>query len=135
MAPPFDQIFPPSPSFTEKLAEDQDGRVVLVTGSTSADKISATIKTTKSQVSTKIGRVEALQLDPANLASIGQSAREFLTKGNRLDVFVHNAGLMKPPAGSKTDLVSVPSTTMRSFTDNLLNAHIWTSTDGAMVET
>lgn len=82
----------------------------------SADKINATIKTIESRVSTKTGRVEALQLDLVNLASIGQSAREFLAKENRLDVLVHNAGLMTPPAGSKTDLVSIPNTTMRSFT-------------------
>lgn len=129
MAPPFDQIFPPSPTFTEKHAGDQGGRVFLVTGSTSgvglelakmlyglngtvyvagrsAEKISAAIKTIKTQVRTKTGRVEALQVDLANLLSIGQSARDFLSKEDRLDVLVHNAGLMTPPAGSKTELVS-----------------------------
>ena len=128
MTPPFDQIFPPSPPFTEKHAGDQGGRVFLVTGSTagiglelakmlyglngtvyvagrSTEKINAAIKTIKSQIRTKTGRVEALQLDLANLASIGQSAREFLSKEGRLDVLVHNAGLMTPPAGSKTGLV------------------------------
>ena len=129
MAPPFDQIFPPSPTFTEKNAGDQGGRVFLVTGSTSgvglelakmlyelngtvyvaarsSEKIKAAIKTIKTQVRTKTGRVEALQVDLANLPSIGQSARDFLSKEDRLDVLVHNAGLMTPPAGSKTELVS-----------------------------
>ena len=129
MAPPFDQIFPPSPTFTEKNAGDQGGRVFLVTGSTSgvglelakmlyglngtvyvaarsSEKIKAAIKTIKTQVRTKTGRVEALQVDLANLGSIGQSARDFLSKEDRLDVLVHNAGLMTPPAGSKTELVS-----------------------------
>ena len=72
----------------------------------SSEKISAAIKTIKSQVGTKTGRVEALQIDLANLASIGQSVRDFLSKEDRLDVLVHNAGLMIPPAGSKTMLVS-----------------------------
>ena len=129
MPPPFDQIFPPAPTFTEKHARDQGGRVFVVTGSTSGvglelakmlyglngtvyiaarspQKISAAISTIKSQVRTKTGRVEALQVDLANLASIGQSAREFLSKEDQLDVIVHNAGLMMPPAGSKTELVS-----------------------------
>lgn len=129
MPPPFDQIFPPSPTFTEKHTGDQGGRVFLITGSTSgvglelakilyglngtvyvagrsSEKISAAIKTIKSQVGTKTGRVEALQIDLANLASIGQSVRDFLSKEDRLDVLVHNAGLMTPPAGSKTMLVS-----------------------------
>ena len=72
----------------------------------SSEKISAAIKTIKSQARTKTGSVEALQLDLASLASIGQSAREFLSKEDRLDILVHNAGLMAPPAGSKTVLVS-----------------------------
>ena len=129
MPPPFDQIFPPAPTFTEKRAGDQGGRVFLVTGSSSgiglelakmlyglngtvyiaarsAEKIQAAMDTIKSQVRTKNGRVEALQVDLADLASIGHSAREFLSKEERLDVLVHNAGLMTPPAGSKTGLVS-----------------------------
>ncbi|KAL8829342.1 MAG: hypothetical protein Q9191_002071 [Dirinaria sp. TL-2023a] len=127
MPPPFDQIFPPSPTFTEHHAGDQGGRVFLITGSTSGvgfelakllyglngtvyvaarspEKIKQAIKSIKSQVHTKAGRVEALEVDLANLASIGQSARAFLAKEDRLDVLVHNAGLMTPPAGSKTNL-------------------------------
>ena len=128
MPPPFDQIFPPSPTFTEKHAGDQAGRVFIVTGSTSgighelakmlyglngtvyiasrsSKKISAAIEAIKSQVRTKQGRLETLKIDLEDLASIGQSAREFLQKEDRLDVLVHNAGLMTPPPGSKTKLV------------------------------
>ena len=129
MAPPFDQIFPPTPTFVQRDADDQSGRVFLVTGSTSGiglelakmlyglngtvyiaarskAKIDAATKTIESQVRTKTGRVEGLQLDLANLSSIGDSARDFLAREDRLDVLVHNAGLMTPPAGSKTNLVS-----------------------------
>ena len=128
MAPPFDQIFPPSPTFTVQHAGDQGGRVFLITGSTSGvglelakmlyglngtvyitarspETIKEAIKIIKTQVRTKIGRVEALAVDLANLASIEKSAREFLSKEDRLDVLVHNAGLMMPPTGSKTKLV------------------------------
>lgn len=75
----------------------------------SPEKIKEAIKTIKSQVRTKTGRVESLEVDLANLASIGQSARAFLAIEDRLDVLVHNAGLMTPPAGSKTNLVSKSS--------------------------
>lgn len=47
-----------------------------------------------------------LNLDLADLKSIPKAAQEFLSKEDRLDVLVHNAGLMTPPAGSKTELVS-----------------------------
>lgn len=135
MPPPLDQIFPPCPGFTEKDASDQDGRVFLVTGSTSGiglelakmlyglngtvyvagrsvQKLNAAIETIKSQVQTRNGRIEALQIDLADLSSIGESARNFLSREDRLDVLVHNAGLMTPPSGSKTSLVSRYSTTI-----------------------
>ena len=127
--PPLDQLFPPNPVFTEKNAGDQGGRVFLVTGSNSgvglelakllyglngtvyvasrsAEKVRAAIETIKAQVTTKTGRLEALQLNLADLPSIGRSAGEFLRRETRLDVLVHNAGLMMPTTGSKTDLVS-----------------------------
>lgn len=72
----------------------------------SAEKIRAAIDTIKSQVRTKNGRLEVLQVDLANLKSIGLSAHKYLSKEDRLNVLMHNAGLMTPPAGSKTDLVS-----------------------------
>lgn len=129
MPPPLDQIFPPCPDFTEKDASDQGGRVFLVTGSTSGiglelakmlyrlngtvyiaarslPKINAAIETIRSQVETGSGRLEALQIDLANLSSIGESVGNFISREDRLDVLVHNAGLMTPPSGSKTSLVS-----------------------------
>lgn len=137
MPPPLDQIFPPCPNFTEKDAGDQGGRVFLVTGSTSGiglelakmlyglngtvyvagrsvQKLNAAIETIKSQVQTRNGRIEALQIDLVNLSSIGESSRNFLSREDRLDVLVHNAGLMTPPSGSKTSLVSRYSKTIVS---------------------
>ena len=129
MAPPLDQFFPPSATFTDKHAGDQGGRVFLITGgnsglgfelakmlyglnatvyiaSRSVKKTEAAIQMIRTEVRTKAGRVEGLKLDLENLVSIRQSAHDFLAREERLDVLVHNAGIMVPPAGSKTDLVS-----------------------------
>lgn len=128
MPPPFDQMLPPTPAFTEQHAGDQSGRVFIVTGGTSGiglelakmfyalngtvyvaarseEKLRAAINTIKSEVRTTTGRVETLKLDLADLASIGKSAQEFLSREDRLDVLIHNAGVMTPPSGSKTNLV------------------------------
>ncbi|OMP87353.1 putative oxidoreductase, partial [Diplodia seriata] len=67
----------------------------------SADKASAAIATVKEAGGG--GRVEFLQLDLAQLASIKKSADEFLAKEQRLDVLTNNAGVMFPPKGSKTE--------------------------------
>ena len=159
MPPPLDQIFPPCPGFTEKDASDQSGRVFLVTGSTSGiglelakmlyglngtvyvagravQKINAAIETIRSQIQTRNGRIEALQIDLENLSSVGESARSFLSREDRLDVLVHNAGLMTPPSGSKTSLVSrFLRTIVISFSQlkNLATTMIPTIADIAMI--
>jgi len=48
------------------------------------------------------GRLEFLALDLADLAAVRQAAQSFLAAADRLDVLVQNAGVMHPPAGSKT---------------------------------
>lgn len=40
------------------------------------------------------------------VASIKTSAQEVLRQETRLDILIHNAGVMRPPAGSTTNLVS-----------------------------
>ena len=68
----------------------------------SSEKISAAIKTIKSQLRTKISRVEFLRIGLAHLALIEKSVRDVLSKGDRLNVLVHNSGVMTAPASSKT---------------------------------
>ena len=45
-------------------------------------------------------------MDLADFPTIKKAVNEFLEKEDRLDILVHNAGLMTPPAGSKDKLVS-----------------------------
>lgn len=49
--------------------------------------------------------MEYLSLDLDDLGTIKMSADEFLSKEERLDVLWNNAGVMVPPAGSKTKQV------------------------------
>jgi retinol dehydrogenase-12 len=65
------------------------------------------IERIKSQCPDSKGRLEFLLLDLADLSSIKKSADEFLARERRLDVLWHNAGVMFPPAGSKTKQVCV----------------------------
>lgn len=52
------------------------------------------------------GRLEAMVMDLANLRSVKEGVEAFLAKEERLNVLVHNAGVMTPPKGSKDSLVS-----------------------------
>ena len=67
-----------------------------------SEKISAAIKIIKSQVRTKIGRVESLPIGLAHLAYIEKSIRDVLSKGDRSNVLMRKSGLVKAPASSKT---------------------------------
>jgi retinol dehydrogenase-12 len=73
--------------------------------SRSIQKITKAIKSIQDQFAKSNGKLVSLKLDLADLSSIKASAEEFLAKEERLDVLVHNAGVMTPPAGSKTKLV------------------------------
>lgn len=44
-------------------------------------------------------------VDLADLGTVKGAVDEFLGREDRLDVLVHNAGVMTPPAGSKDKLV------------------------------
>ena len=63
------------------------------------------IEIIKSQCLDSKGRLEFLHLDLADLSATKKSANEFLARERRLDVLWHNAGVMFPPAGSKTKQV------------------------------
>ncbi|KAF2205456.1 NAD(P)-binding protein [Delitschia confertaspora ATCC 74209] len=122
----FSQVFPPAPSLTEKNLYSLAGKVVLITGATSgiglelanivygaganvhitgrdSVKIEEALKTIRGIRNTEKGAtVKGWTLDLADLSSIKGSAEKFLEGVERLDVLVHNAGVMKPPKGSKT---------------------------------
>ncbi|KXH26601.1 hypothetical protein CSIM01_02902 [Colletotrichum simmondsii] len=119
------QLFPPKPAFTEQNLPEQAGRVFIITGGASgiglelckilyaanatiyiatrsSEKIAAAIKTIKVLHSSSNGRLEPLILDLADLTTIKPAVESFLARESRLDVLVHNAGVMMPPQGSTT---------------------------------
>lgn len=125
----FSQSFPPDPIFTEENVPALAGRTVFITGATSGvglevakvafshganvnisgrtkDKIDLAIQKVKeTKIHTAGGSVTGIILDLAELASVKESATSFLNANSRLDILVHNAGVMKPPKGSKTKMV------------------------------
>ncbi|TKA30162.1 hypothetical protein B0A50_02881 [Salinomyces thailandicus] len=119
-------FFIPPPPLTEQNLPDQTGRVHIVTGGyagcgkelskllyqknatvyvagRSQDKGEAAIQEIKKAFPSSDGKLEFLQLDLADLASIKGSAEDFMKRSQRLDVLTNNAGVMTPPVGSKTE--------------------------------
>lgn len=134
----------PTPTLTESNLPSQTGKVHIVTGGyagigeqlviilynagakvyvagRSESKAQASISRIESAHPDAKGELVFLQLDLSDLASIKRSADIFLSKENRLDVLVNNAGVMFPPKGSKTaqhhDL---------QFGTNCLGPHLFT---------
>lgn len=60
----------------------------------------------KTEIPKSTGTLVAMIIDLADLATIKPAVEAFLKQENRLNVLIHNAGIMEPPAGSKTKLVS-----------------------------
>jgi retinol dehydrogenase-12 len=52
------------------------------------------------------GKLESMVVDLADLGTVRGAVEGFLKREGRLDVLVHNAAVMTPPAGSKDKLVS-----------------------------
>jgi retinol dehydrogenase-12 len=114
---------PPKPAFTEKDYSDQTGRVFIVTGGCSgigfkvsrflAEKNAKVWIVARSEVKINEGiakiksefpnaRLEYFLVDFTDLKSIKSGVQKFLENETRLDVVIHNAGVMVPPLGSKS---------------------------------
>ncbi|KAK4696757.1 hypothetical protein P7C71_g1220, partial [Lecanoromycetidae sp. Uapishka_2] len=119
------QLFPPTPTFTEKNLPDQAGKVFIVTGASSGigkelayilylrnakvyvatrseEKAFKAIADIKSRVPSSQGSIHFLHLDLDDLTTIKNTADAFLRDNDRLDVLWNNAGVAVPPQGSKT---------------------------------
>jgi NAD(P)-dependent dehydrogenase (short-subunit alcohol dehydrogenase family) len=87
----------------EKLAEilyQKNAKVYLATRS--AEKTARVITRIQTAYPSSAGSLVFLQLDLADLTKIKAAATTFLAQETRLDVLWLNAGVMIPPAGSKT---------------------------------
>lgn len=89
-----------------KLLYSRNGDIYIA--ARSAEKVGRAIKTIKASAPSSKGQLDSIILDLADFPTIKKAVNEFLEKEDRLDVLVHNAGLMTPPAGSKDKLVSSP---------------------------
>jgi len=87
-----------------KLLYGKDATVYVI--ARSASRAEGAIESLKSAVPSSNGRLEPLVLDLADLATIKPAIQGFLEKERRVDVLFMNAGVMRPPAGSKSKNVS-----------------------------
>jgi NAD(P)-dependent dehydrogenase (short-subunit alcohol dehydrogenase family) len=115
----------PPPPLTEKNLPDQKGRVHIVTGGyagvgkelsailygrgatvyvagRSEQKAEDAMRQIKEEHPSASGHLHFLSLDLNDLTTIKASAEKFLAQESRLNVLVNNAGVMFPPAGTKT---------------------------------
>ena len=83
-----------------KILYSYDAKVYMTARST--DKATKTIADVKAAHPTSRGELHHLLLDLDDLASVKTAADEFLSRETRLDVLWNNAGVMIPPAGTKT---------------------------------
>lgn len=124
-------FFPPPPTFLPKDLPSLKGRVHIITGAASGigyelakilylkggvvyiaarstqrcnGAIEKLLAETKSEGKEK-GRLESMVIDLGDLRTIRAGVETFLGKEERLDVLVHNAGVMEPPKGSRDVLV------------------------------
>lgn len=121
----FSQLFPPAAAFTEHHVPSLEGKVYIVTGGNSgigfelaqllyskharvylacrsATKTQAAMASIQEANPDSRGTLTHIHLDLADLSTIKASAQEFLAKETTLTVLFNNAGVMHPPAGSKT---------------------------------
>lgn len=72
----------------------------------SKQKADAAISAIKKDNASSRGRLEFLELDLADLASVAKAASDFMSREDRLHVLTNNAGVCEPPVGSRTFHVS-----------------------------
>ncbi|KAI4858712.1 NAD(P)-binding protein [Hypoxylon rubiginosum] len=120
------QLYPPKPGFTGDDLPLLHGKVYIVTGASggvgkeltrilynkggrvyvaarSEEKATKAIDDIRKTVSSSNnGELIFLPLDLADLTTIKASAHNFLRREEKLHVLFNNAGVMHPPAGSKT---------------------------------
>jgi retinol dehydrogenase-12 len=75
----------------------------------SADKARDAIEEIKTQDPHGHGQLVPLVVDLSDMTSVRSAAEHFLEQESRLDVLVNNAGVMQPPAGSKSKQVRAGS--------------------------
>ncbi|KAJ1323631.1 retinol dehydrogenase 12 [Microdochium nivale] len=118
-------LFPIKPQLTEKTLPDQSGKVFMVTGGSSGvgkelvgilyqhnariyiatrsqSRCEAAMAEIRAAHPSSRGQLIFLSLQLDDLATIKATAQDFLSRESRLDVLWNNAGVMEPPAGSKT---------------------------------
>jgi len=96
---------PSSPSLSNTPSYAKNATVYIAGRSPS--KAEQAINLILATAPSSTGKLEFLLLDLADLSTIAKSVKEFLAKERRLDVLWNNAGVMRPPAGSKTVQVRV----------------------------
>mmetsp|Transcript_8651 Transcript_8651/g.10791 ORF Transcript_8651/g.10791 Transcript_8651/m.10791 type:complete len:336 (+) Transcript_8651:18-1025(+) len=122
-------FYPPKPSFLPADYPDLSGKVVIVTGgntgvgyhtaklmaaacnakvyvlSRNEEKTKLAIERIEKEAQQEFNKnvkLQFIKLDLGDLTTIKQTANEFLKNENRIDIIIHNAGVMTPPMGSKT---------------------------------
>ena len=121
----FSQMFPPCPSFTEEVPIDLSSKVYIISGATagvgrslatilyslnatvyiggrSSSSCEAAITTIRTTSPTSKGNLKPFVADLSDLSTIKPAVTTFLSQEYRLDVLFLNAGIMTPPASSKT---------------------------------
>ena len=124
----FTQLYPPSPTFTEKDVPSLVGKVFVVTGGNacvglelvkilylkggtvyiagrSQSRIAAEIEAISAIPTDTPGKLKSLIVDLNDLSTISPCVSGFLTQESRLDVLWNNAGVAQPPTGEGNEAI------------------------------